>query len=61
MGYGFTFNSKTKLTKLAREYAPSNPNTEYELAVALDAYEQHKLAEDRFLEFLRNNNEKDNQ
>jgi hypothetical protein len=57
MGYGFSFLSKTKLTNLAKQYAPNNPDTEYQLSLALEAYAQHKIAEEAFLEFLYQNNE----
>jgi hypothetical protein len=57
MGYGFSFTSRTKLADLAHKHAPSHADTESELALVLKAYEQHMLAEDRFFEFLRQNNE----
>ena len=61
MGYGYKFASKSKLIAYAKEHAPNNPHTEYELAVAIDALESHKLAQENFFEFLRKNQEqKDN-
>ena len=60
MAYGYQFLSRTKLTELAKKHAPTNPNTEYELAQAIDAWEQHKVTQEAFFAFLRENNEEVN-
>lgn len=61
MPYGRQWLSKSKIISYAKDYASDNPNTEYEVALVLDALENHKLAEDKFLEFIVENKErKDN-
>ena len=59
MPYGYQFLSKSKIVNLAKEHAPNNPDTEYRVAMAQAAYEDHKTAQESFLEFLRENNEKE--
>lgn len=61
MGYGYQFATKSKLIAYAKEHAPDNPQTEYELALAIEALESHKLAQENFFEFLRKaKSERDN-
>lgn len=59
MPYGYQFLSKSKIATLAREYAPNNPDTEYRVGMAQAAYDDHKTAQESFLEFLKENNEKE--
>ena len=58
MAYGRQWLSKSKIISYAKDYASDNSNTEYEVALVLDALENHKLAEDKFLEFILQNKER---
>jgi len=58
MPYGRQWLSKSKIISYAKDYASDNSNTEYEVALVLDALENHKLAEEKFLEFILQNKER---
>ena len=58
MPYGRQWLSKSKIISYAKDYANDNSNTEYEVALVLDALENHKLAEEKFLEFIIQNKER---